>query len=185
LPVGIASKRLRGCWITSNLGQAIQFRRMPNVAQIHFSKEVVRDFLRNQSITFPNIRHLPDIGFALNASYGAHVSELQFTYRSLRSENSLRSESVARREGNAVKVVKPLSRRGQWLFPPNGYSSLGIFAKCILLTTCWAETSLIFRIELRLRELKSSEPPAHTRRFRGTMPFQIVWESCAEAAANG
>jgi hypothetical protein len=50
-----------------------------------------------------------------------------------------RSRGGPRRRG----VVKPLTRRGQWLsFPPDDYGSLGTFAKFILLTTCWAETRL-------------------------------------------
>ena len=53
-----------------NLGHAILFRPMANIAQISYSKNsfVIAALA---SITFPNIRHLQNIGFAQSASNGA------------------------------------------------------------------------------------------------------------------
>jgi hypothetical protein len=58
-----------GYRITPNLGLAIQFRRVANIAQISFSKKLFGD--RSANIRhFPDIRHLPDIGFAQSGSIG-------------------------------------------------------------------------------------------------------------------
>lgn len=53
-----------------NLGHAILFRPMANIAQISYSKNSFVIAAR-ASITFPNIRHLQNIGFAQSASNGA------------------------------------------------------------------------------------------------------------------
>jgi hypothetical protein len=52
-----------------NLGHAILFRPMANIAQISYSKKAFVIAAR-ASITFPNIRHLQNIGFAQSASNG-------------------------------------------------------------------------------------------------------------------
>jgi hypothetical protein len=53
-----------------NLGHAILFRPMANIAQISYSKNSFVIAAR-ASITFPNIRHLQNIGFAQSASNGS------------------------------------------------------------------------------------------------------------------
>lgn len=96
------------------------------VPHVLSSKELVRDYCAINPSLF-------------QTSVTFQTQDLRKTHPMMHtsSENSLRSESVA--------------RRGQGLlFPPNGYGSLGTFAKFILLTTCWAETRLISRIEFRL-----------------------------------
>ena len=125
--------------------------------------------LRNQSITIPNIRHLPNIGFAQTHPMMHMSLEGNFPVTQIGKLVAVRIGRAAG-PGNAVKVVRPLARRGQWLlFPLIGYGSLGTFAKFILLTTCWPETRLSPGSNFACQKLKSSEPPAHTRRFRGTI----------------
>jgi len=53
-----------------NLGHAILFRPMANIAEISYSKNSFVIAAR-ASITFPNIRHLQNIGFAQSASNAA------------------------------------------------------------------------------------------------------------------
>ena len=61
-----------GYEITPNLVQAIEFRRVAKIAQISFSK-TLGDRCANIRY-FPNIRHLPKIGFAQSGSIGSWAS---------------------------------------------------------------------------------------------------------------
>jgi hypothetical protein len=56
--------------MNANLGHAILFRPMANIVQISYSKNSFV-IAAQASITFPNIRHLQNIGFAQSASNGA------------------------------------------------------------------------------------------------------------------
>jgi hypothetical protein len=59
-----------GYWNPPNLGDAIQFRRGANIAQISYSKSPFASSAQAFT-TFPSIRHLPNIGFAQSTSNGA------------------------------------------------------------------------------------------------------------------
>ena len=57
-------------YVSPNPGRAIQFRRVASIAQISYSK---KSFViaAQAFIAFPNIRHLPNIGFSQSASNSA------------------------------------------------------------------------------------------------------------------
>lgn len=59
-----------GYTVTANPRRAIQFRRAANIAQISYSKSSFA-IAAQAFITFPNIRHVPNIGFAQSASNSA------------------------------------------------------------------------------------------------------------------
>jgi hypothetical protein len=68
-------------------------------------------------------------------------------------------------QGDAVKVVKPLARRGQWLLPAKWLRLPWNICEVHSANDALGRDTPISRIEFRLQELKGSEPPAHTRRL--------------------